>query len=258
LRQASTFLAAGPRIYDTAAPLRLPRISADASVGFVAEGATIPTDDVDFDEITLMPSDRTSLKVITKFTNEMLRQSVLGLDQALRTALVSAVATQLDSAMYTGAGTSNSITGLINQSGVQTSATFDKADLSTLLDGIELLYAQNVTPSRIVLNPSDWVAFRKIVRGTGDAAYVLDPDAHADSALQLFGVPLTVTNHVPAGTAIVADFNHVVVARDVDASVYLISDLYAAEDSQGIRVVTRYDLGVDRPEAVVVLTTATP
>jgi hypothetical protein len=56
-------LASGARIFDTSGPLRIPKLTSGASVGFVAEGGLIPEADVDFGEITLMPSNRTSLKV---------------------------------------------------------------------------------------------------------------------------------------------------------------------------------------------------
>lgn len=63
-------------------------VTAGASVGFVAKCGLIPEADVDFGEITLMPSYRTSLKVLLRFTNELLRQSVIGLDATLKQRLV--------------------------------------------------------------------------------------------------------------------------------------------------------------------------
>ena len=64
-----------------------------------------------------MPSNRTSLKVLIRFTNELLRQSVIGLDATLKQSLVTDVSNALDDALLKGAGTSNSITGIINQAG---------------------------------------------------------------------------------------------------------------------------------------------
>jgi HK97 family phage major capsid protein len=106
-------------------------------VGFVAECGLIPEADVDFGQITLMPSNRTSLMVQLRFTNELLRQSVIGLDATLKQRLVTDVSNALDTALLTGAGTSNSITGIIKQAGVQTGDP-DVADPDTLLDAIAL------------------------------------------------------------------------------------------------------------------------
>ena len=56
LEQASTFLAAGPTILDSANPVRVPRIVNGVTANFVAEGAQITDGDVAFDEVTLLPS----------------------------------------------------------------------------------------------------------------------------------------------------------------------------------------------------------
>ena len=66
-------------------------------------------------------------------------------------------------------------------------------------------------------------------------------------------MPVTVTNKLPEGTAVLADFNQIAVARDVAPSVTVLTERYAEFDMVGLRVVTRYDLGLLHPEAVCVL-----
>jgi hypothetical protein len=67
LEAASVVLSSGPRIFDTASPLRIPKLLSGATVGFIEEGGLIPDDaSVDFGEVTLMPSDRRSLKVLLR------------------------------------------------------------------------------------------------------------------------------------------------------------------------------------------------
>ena len=59
LEQASVFLAAGPRIYDTAGPLRIPAGPAPAApdaLEWVGESEQIPEHDPEFDELQLLPS----------------------------------------------------------------------------------------------------------------------------------------------------------------------------------------------------------
>lgn len=68
LEAASVVLSSGVRIFDTSSPLRIPKLVAGASVGFVAEGGLIPEADVDFGEISLMPSTLKSLKVLIRFS----------------------------------------------------------------------------------------------------------------------------------------------------------------------------------------------
>jgi hypothetical protein len=74
-------LSSGPQIFDTAGVLRIPKLVSGATVGFVGEGQLIAdTADVDLDELVLMPTERKSIKTILKYTNELVRQSVIGID----------------------------------------------------------------------------------------------------------------------------------------------------------------------------------
>jgi HK97 family phage major capsid protein len=253
LEAASVVLASGVRIFDTAGPLRIPKLTAGASVGFVAEGGLIPEADVDFGEVTLMPSNRTSLKVLIRFTNELLRQSVIGLDSVLRQRLVTDVSNALDDALLKGAGTSNSITGLINQAGVQT-GDLDVADADSLLDAIALASAAEVTPTRWFISGADFISLRKLK--DGQQRYLLESDVTADVTYRLFGIPVTVTNKLALGTAVLADTSQIAVARDLAPSVMLLAERYAEYDEQAIRVVTRYDLGLLHPEGIIVLRAA--
>jgi HK97 family phage major capsid protein len=83
---ASVVLASGARIFDTASVLRIPKLVFGATVGFIGEAGLIPDDsDVDFTELILMPIDRKRLKTILRFTNELVRQSVIGIDAVPQT-----------------------------------------------------------------------------------------------------------------------------------------------------------------------------
>lgn len=253
LEAASVVLSSGPRIFDTSGVLRIPKLVSGADVGFIAEGGEIPdTADVDFDELTLMPTERRSLKTILRFTNELVRQSVIGIDAVLKARLVKDVSDALDNALLKGDGVDYSITGLINQADV-TTGTLDVADADSLLDAIGALNALEVTPNRWLINGADFVALRKLKEATGSSKYLLESDLTRDATYRLFGIPVTITNKLDPGTAVLADFNQVAVARDVAPSVTVLTERYAEFDEVGLRVVTRYDLGLLHPEAVCVL-----
>lgn len=255
LEAASVVLSSGVRIFDTHGPLRIPKLTAGASVGFVAESTQIPEADVDFGEISLMPSTLKSLKVLIRFSNELLRQSVIGLDATLKARLVTDVSNALDQALLTGSGASNTIKGITEQAGVQV-GELDVADPDSLLDAIALASAEEVTPNRWFINGADFIALRKLKIGvTGSKQYLIESDLTKDATYRLFGIPVTVTNKLPAGTAVLADTSQIAVARDLAPSVTLLSERYADYDEQAIRVVTRYDLGLLHPEGVIVLST---
>ncbi|MGB3286050.1 phage major capsid protein [Mycolicibacter algericus] len=257
LEAASVVLSSGVQIFDTAAPLRIPKLTSGASVGFIGESEQIPEADVQFGEIQLMPSDRKSLKVLIRFSNELLRQSVIGLDATLRTRLVTDVSRALDTALLTGTGRSgspavadDSITGIIHQANVQT-GELDVTDADSLLDAIALASAAEVTPNRWFINGQDFIALRKL-KDT-QKRYLVEQDVTAGPTYRLFGIDVTVTNKLDEGTAVLADTSQVAIARDIAPSVTLLSERYADYDEQAIRVVTRYDLGLLHPEGVIVL-----
>ena len=99
LEAASVFLAAGPRIFDTAGPLRVPGLPGPgdpAELSWVGESQLIPETDAAFSEVSLLPSTMQSVKVITRYSNELARQSIVSLEQTLRDRLVADVAAKLD------------------------------------------------------------------------------------------------------------------------------------------------------------------
>lgn len=359
LEAASVVLSSGPRIFDTAGVLRIPKLTKSSTVGFVGENEEIPSDhDTTFDEVVLMPTNRKSIKVIERYSRELARQSVIGIDATLKNRLVKVVSDKLDDALLVGKGqatnevqtvtlngapsdgtftltfrgattsaldhdnsaagiqtalralstiggtnvtvagsaggpytvtfasslaatavdeltadgsaliggttppvtiattaegeSANGITGLVNQTGVQT-GDLDVTDADSLLDGIALASAAEVMPNRWFINGTDFIALRKLKETDDSAKYLLESDVTSGPTYRLFGIPVTVTNKLPVGKAILADVSQVAIARDEAPSVTILSERYAEFDQIGIRITTRYDLGLLHPEAVIVL-----
>lgn len=254
LEAASVVLSSGPRIFDTSGVLRIPKLVSGSTPTFIGEGQLIPdTADVDFSELVLMPTERKSIKTILKYTDELVRQSVIGIDAVLKARLVKDVSDALDDALLKGTGASDTITGIINQPDVQTHV-WDPTDPDSMLDAIGLAVAAEVTPNRWFLNGADFVALRKVKEATGSKKYVLESDLTKDATYRLFGIPVTVTNKLAPGDAILADMSQVAIARDIAPSVKVLTERYAEYGQVGLRVVTRYDLGLLHPEGVIYLT----
>jgi HK97 family phage major capsid protein len=267
LAQESTFLAAGPKIFDTSDQLRIPRIASGVSAGFVAEGAQISDGDVSFDEVTLLPSTLKSLKVLVRFSNEMARQSVVALDATLKSTLVTNVGQALDAALWDGAGTTNSIKGILRQTGIATGA-LDLTDADSLIDAMATAQGNKVSPTHWVMTSSSFAALRKLkVANPGATSdqdfrqYLFDPTTVQNgTAFQLFGLPVIITDNIPVASTknrvALVDFSKVAVARDVNAEVKILDQTWGDYDSVGIRVVTRYDVGLLHAKAVTLLTEA--
>lgn len=260
LEQASTFLGAGPVVLDSSSPVRVPRIVNGVSAGFVAEGAQISDGDVAFDEVTLLPSTLKGLKVLVKLSNELIRTSVVGLESVLRTRLVTDVANALDAALWDGAGTSNTIKGILRQTGI-TTGVLDLTDPDSLIDGLAVAQGNKVNPTHWVMTAASFAAIRKIKVGAGDARYVIDPNTIQNGTdLRLLGLPVIITDNIPNATGKarvgLVDFSKVVVARDVNAEVKILDQTWGDYDSIGIRVVSRWDTALLQSKAVTLLTEA--
>ena len=270
LEQASTFLAAGPVVLDSSSPVRVPRIVNGVTAGFVAEGAQISDGDVAFDEVTLLPSTLKGLKVLVKLSNELIRTSVVGLEAVLQNRLVTDVANALDAALWDGAGTSNTVKGILRATGIAT-GVLDLTDADSLIDGIATAQGNKVNPTHWVMTSASFAALRKLKIAEPGATsdqdfrqYLFDPSGiQGGTAFRLFGLPVIITDNIPdaAGTPTKArvalvDMSKVVVARDVDAEVKILDQTWGDYDSIGIRVVSRWDTALLQDEAVTLLTEA--
>lgn len=261
LEDASQFLAAGPRIFDTAGPLRIPKLGDTDAAGFFAENEQIDDAEQTFDEITLLPSTLKSVKTLTKYSNELSRQSVIALDAALRERLVRSVANAVDTALITGDGGSPSGTepvGLLNYDGTQEVPVDGVLELDDLLDawGAALAADVNMAGLRWWMRPETFTALRKLK--DEDERYQLEPDPTMDGVFRLFGVPVTITKRIPADegatTVVLADFSQIAVARDQAPTVKILDQTFGDYDQMAIRVTARYDAAPMNAAAVVLLT----
>lgn len=262
LEAASVFLSSGVRIIDTAGPLRLPKLGGPTSPAWFAQNAQItPELDPSFDEVSLLPSTMKSVKTLTRFSNELARQSVIALDQALKDRLVTDVAATIDAQFFglTGDGVTMP-KGLFVYAG-QSMTAVGALTLDKLLDAEALALGGNVNTDSLkwVLTSREFVALRKIkTLATGSNQYVLVPDPSKAGAFTLFGHPVIVTNRVPDTTGTpntanmaLVDFSQIVVARDLAPSVKILDQTFGDYDQQAIRVVARYDVAALNDAAVI-------
>ena len=258
LEAASTFLSSGVRIFDTASQLRLPKGPKAQDVSFVGENEQIPEIDPDFGELTLLPSTMKSIKTLTRYSNELARQSVIALDAALKDRLVSDVAAKID-AQFLGAGGDGTTTprGLFGFPDTQQVNVGGPLTLDTVLQGLALLVKANVPTSglKLFIQPDDYLA----IRGTKDTTgrFIIAPENSQGLGVNLLGITPVLTARVPAGSAAIVAPSQVAVARDLAPTVKILTKTYGDYDQQAIRVVCRYDAAPLNPEAIVKFTGVT-
>ena len=256
LEAASVVLQAGPTVFNSSEPLRIKTLEDGFEPGIVGENELIPDGgEAAFGEITLMPTERKSIKSIIRTSNELIRQSTVGVSQTLQARLVKDVANKLDNELLTGTGATDGITGLLNQPGLET-APISLTDTDPYLDALAAMAAKEVTPNRFILNGTDFFELRKIK--DADGRYIVNGGPAEGAPYKLFEIPVTITNKLARGKGILANMNDIAVVRDIDPQVTILTERYAEYDQVGIRVTTRYDLGLLRTDSVLLLDAGTP
>ena len=256
LEAASVVLQAGPTVFNSSEPLRIKTLEDGFEPGIVGENELIPDGgEAAFGEITLMPTERKSIKSIIRTSNELIRQSTVGVSQTLQARLVKDVANKLDNELLTGTGATDGITGLLNQPGLET-APISFTDTDPYLDALAAMAAKEVTPNRFILNGTDFFELRKIK--DADGRYIVNGGPAEGAPYKLFEIPVTITNKLARGKGILANMNDIAVVRDIDPQVTILTERYAEYDQVGIRVTTRYDLGLLRTDSVLLLDAGTP
>lgn len=251
LQAASVVLEAGPTIIDSSAPVRIPTLEDVGDAGWVGENELIPDDETaNFGEIALLPTERKSIKTITRVSNELIRAATQNVSSILESRLVNDVRRKLDDGLLLGDGVDDTITGIFNQTGI-TTLDHDPVDPDSYLDALAAAAADEATPSTFFVNGADFFALRKIKDGNG--RYIMTGGPAENVPYTLHGTTVKVSNKIPAGKAALLNMSDVVVVRDIDPRVTLLTERYAEYDQVGIRVVTRYDLGLLRPSNVYIL-----
>lgn len=256
LEQSSTFLSSGVRIIESASPVRLPvgATSKASSLSFFGENELIDDVDYAFDEIELMPSTMKSIKVISKYSSELARQSIINLDQAIKDRLVADVAAKIDT-HFLGAGGDGASTpqGLFGFTGTQSvDLATDPLDLDAILAGLGKLVAKHVpaTGLKLFVSAADYLA----IRGTKDAdgRYILSPETQTGLGSPLLGITPILTDRLPARKAALVSPSHITVVRDAAPSIKILDQTYADHDTLAIRVVGRWDAKPTNPDAIVI------
>lgn len=250
LAAASTVLDANPQIIDSSEPVRVPTLTTKFNPEWVGENELIPEVSSSFGELNLMPTERKSLKAIVRVSNELIRMATRGVSQTLQTRLVTDVRDKLDTALLGGTGEGNTVTGLYKQP-ESLYSVFDPSDPDTILDAIAMMSGEEITPTVIYMNGADFFTLRKAKDTTGRA--LIQPDVTAGARFTLHGIPVRVSSKVPVTAPALVDMTKVVVVRDLDPAIDILTERYAEYDQTAIRVRARYDIGVLHPSAVLTM-----
>lgn len=165
-----------------------------------AEGAQKPESVLTFE---LASAPVVTIATFLKASKQVLEDAPQ-LQSYIDTRLRYAVDYRLDTELLNGDGTGQNLGGVLKSGNhtVFTPVTGDNA-LDSINRAIYLVIAADYAPTAIIMNPADWGAIERLkVGGSSDQRYVVG-DPTAILGPQLWGLPVVVSNAVPAGKFIV-------------------------------------------------------
>jgi HK97 family phage major capsid protein len=201
LSATSVVLRAGAQIVMTTRDtFSMPRLIADPTAAWIAEGGAIPPSDPNGGSIVAVPK---KLAALVQVSNEVLMDSTPSALDVTANTLLRSLALTLDLGALEGSGAGNQPTGLRATAGIQTVSMGANgaviANLDPFADGIGMLAEANAEATAIIMAPRTWRTLLKIKEITGGTKPVLQESAGAGTAgvaRSLYGVPVFLSSQL--------------------------------------------------------------
>jgi len=210
-----------------------------------AEGAAYAEADISYAEAS---STVRSIGVSLPVTDEQL-EDVPGIQGLLNGRLSFFLRRRLDGQVLVGNGTAPNLSGILDQSGLQTQAKGTDPVFDAIHKAItKVLVTGAADPSAIVLHPNDWEGIR--LTRTTDGIYILGNPADAGPK-RLWSLPVVTSNQITENTGLVGDFaTHCELRprRGIEVEVGFVADQFK-EGEQTIRAGLRTAFVVYRAAA---------
>lgn len=254
LRPASAVMQAGATVMSgESRNFTIPKLAADATAAWLAEGSSVSDSSIDVDSINL------SMKRVSasqSFTREALLQSQPSIDEIIRRSIGATLMQAIDLAGLEGTGTSGQPTGVANTSGVNTlTAAGNTITRLEALNALAAIEADNVPTADAVwvMHPNDAARIANETIDAGSGRFVIDEQTPG-----MIGRRVVQTTKATEGTVYLGVWEHLIVA--MFGGVDLIVDPYTAATSAKVAITSHMmaDVNVRHAEAfnVVTLTTA--
>jgi len=216
------------------------RIKSDPQTEWHAENSLISESQPTFDGLVLQPK---TLVCLVKCSRELLADG-LNINTAVELAISSAMSQAMDKAMLFGDGQNSSPLGLANHDGlasVDVGGAFE--DYSKPLEAVLKLRQNNVwsdTPLTMVINPLGWSQMQGLTSSEGQP--LMPPSSVAE-------IPQLVSTAIPESTAIVGDFEKLIIGMRDQLRIELLRETFADRYQVAFLASMRVCAGVMHPSA---------
>ena len=225
--------------------VRVPWVDVDETVGFVDEGAPIPENAGEYNEVVVRTG---KIATLGKFSREQLEQP-----NAATLVVNSLSRSVVNKANTAYLGNAADPTGLTNLPGITDGGTLG-ADLDTLTEATLGIEAAGGQATHVLAHPSAWAALAKMKGATGSAVPLLGAGT-GEAERRVLGVPVLVTAAMPEDSLLVIDSSSVVSAVG-QVQLARSEDAFFGSDVVGVRVTFRLGWAAMKPESIVKIATS--
>lgn len=245
----SIALQAGTLVTTDATRTKIPRVTADPSASWVAEGAEIGTSDPTVDDITVTPEKLAGLVVVS---TEAAEDTSPAAADMIGDGLARDIAKKLDAAFFgTSPASSAQPEGLEDLAGVtEVDAGTAWADLDPFAAALSNAEGHGVQVSNFVANPADALLLSQLKESTSSIRPLLGADATTATRRLIQGVPLLVSSAVTAGTIWGIPKQRAVIVRRKDVELDVDASAYFTSYRTAVRAILRVGFGFTDPATV--------
>ncbi|MFJ8269470.1 phage major capsid protein [Streptomyces sp. NPDC094154] len=234
--------------------LKVPRVSADPTPAWLAEGATITPTDGDLDSVDLAAKRLTAIVKLSEELDEDSDPQLVG--AVLANSLARSFAVETDRVALRGTGTGNQPKGLRNQSGVTLVSAVGAASYTTLTGFRTRLLGANAECTGFVTSPR---TLGVIEDTPGTDGHFIDPPA------SLQGIPRVATSSIPTnlGTGTneseiyAGNWSDLLIGVRVGFELRRLDERYADEGKVALRARIRTDIALAHGASFVIGTGVT-
>lgn len=233
---------------------RIPKVTADPSAEWVAEGEEITPTTPTLAEVVVTPSKVAGLTVASR---ELVRDSANGQGaEQIGYGLARDIARKVDQAFFGNLAAPapkglGSLTGVV---AVAQAATISTTDAFT--EGVYKAAEKDATLTHWILNPADAQALAQAKEGTTSARGLLQPDPTQAGRRTIEGLPILTSKHVAPRTIWGIDKTQCLIVIREDATVEADSSAFFTSDRVAVKATMRVGLGFTNPAGVVKITRA--
>lgn len=249
VESASVALQAATLVTTAATRTKIPRVTADPSASWVAEGAEIGTSDPTVDDITVTPEKLAGLVVVS---TEAAEDTSPAAADMIGDGLARDIAKKLDGAFFgsspDGSSQPDGLEDLAGVSEVDAGASW--ANLDPFAAAISNAEGHGLAVSSFVANPADALALSQLKESTSSIRPLLGADATLATRRVVLGVPLLVSSAVTQGTIWGIPRERAVVVRRQDVDLDVDTSAYFTSYRTAIRAIMRVGFGFTDPATI--------